>query len=351
MAVALAVVGALGIAPAATAVDPLLELHETFTAVKDGPAPAALVGGTAAVTNYSGSPAAAPYVRDGYLTTTNPDTAVGGAYRIARLDADVTTIGATFAFTASTADGGVLCLSIQADNIATTSPAVPVSPIHFIISPTGWGLDVNTEAGTGVDGLIGDSFEKPLAADGKTLHRVEVVLDRSAAKARITFPDGSTRTFTNPAFALAGEHVYVEPFTSPNGGPIAEQTHALVSEWWAGTAPVTITDAAEVVPELRAPLPVLVAEVAPVEVAPAVAAPPVVSVVAAPEKPRGVRSVRHGVRVVTTWRATDSDVRVKCGTASKVVDRQRVSLRSAATRCKVRTVGAQSSPWVSVQVR
>lgn len=327
-------------------------LHESFSLVADGPAPS--FAGTLPVTNYQSSPGATPHVRAGYLTTANPDEALGGSYRIANLGSDVTRVGASFAFTPHTARGGVLCLSIQAESIAVGDP-VPLSPAHFVIGATGWSLDVNAEAGTGVDVLVGGKFDTPLASDGVTLHRIDVELDRAASKLRLTLPDGSRRTFTNAAFGLAGQHVYVEPFKSPQGGPLANQANALVSEWWADTAPVVVDESGEAV-AIEDATPAVVAEVeapaAPVAIPAPQPEPTVVEVVDAPEKPRGVRAVRKGARVVTTWRATGSDVRVKCGRVSKVVDGRKAWMRSAASRCKVRAVSpAGSSPWAVVSVR
>src|SRR3546814_10791835 len=91
----------------------------------------------------------------------------GGSYRIARLDADVTRVGATFAFTEHTMAGGLLCLSIQAGSIAEDGP-VPVSPMHLVIHPNRWEIDVNSEAGTGVEGVTGGQFAERLISDGQT---------------------------------------------------------------------------------------------------------------------------------------------------------------------------------------
>src|SRR5690349_20677420 len=85
---------AVGVASPATA-NTTDSVHEVFATVADGPAPAA-----EGITNYGGPTASTvPYVRVGYLTTTDPDAAVGGSYRIAELTSDVTRVGASFAFT------------------------------------------------------------------------------------------------------------------------------------------------------------------------------------------------------------------------------------------------------------
>lgn len=325
-----------------------VELHESFAEMPDGPAPAE------SVTNFSGGrDAAAPYVRDGFLTTADPDRAVGGSYRIARLAGEVSRIGAEFAFTPHSAVGGVLCLSIQSGSIADTSPVVPASPVHFIVTPTGWALDVNRVAGESVERVASGDFAAPLASDGSTLHRVELVLDRVAGKLRITLPE-QVLTFSHEAFALAGDHVYVEPFKSPLGGPIAEQTDALVRSWWADGGAVSVDGEAVALPtsaaapaSTPAPDPALAAPVG-AEVA------PVVVERVAPERPRRVRAVRDGRRVEVSWHGDADRFAVRCGSRSRMVKRgTAVTVRAKSRSCKVRSVSADgaSSRWVRTRVR
>lgn len=209
---------------------PLLQLRESFAGMADGLPPVADW-----VTDFSFDDAAAPVVRDGFLTTADPDHAAGGSYRIAQMGGDVTTVGAEFAFSSYTQVGGVLCLSIQATSIATDTP-VPVSPVHLNVSPTEWRLDVNAEHGTGVEPISGGTFATPLASDGRTLHRVEINLDRAAGRVVLDLPDGR-HVVEHPSLALPGAFVYVEPFKWP-GLPLAGQANALVSSWWAATGEV-----------------------------------------------------------------------------------------------------------------
>jgi hypothetical protein len=351
-----AVLGCLLPASPARAAEPVLALHESFAAEPDGPAPTNMVGTEVPVSNfYKESSAAAPHVRNGFLTTAEPDTALGGSYRIAELDAEVTTVGASFAFTPYTRTGGLLCLSIQDDSIATAEP-VPVSPLHFQISPTGWAVDVNAEAGTGVEPVVAHSFADPLTADGHTLHRVEIVLDRAAQAVRITLPDGTTETLTHEAFGLPGSHVYVEPF-KVMASRAADRTDALVREWWADTRLVSV-DAAVPPDPIPAPIPVPVPVSTPVLQAekpqPPTATAPPVSHPEAPDEPRRVRAERAGRRIHVTWRrVTQADrYRVRCGTRATTVPGRRAVLRSPAVACSVRAVSeAGSSSWVKVRVR
>lgn len=348
----LATLAAPGMAHASDA--QALEVRESFAGIADGPAPDRTPAGVAAV-SHSYSDGAAPYVRDGMLTTTDPNTAVAGSYRIVELGQDVTNVGAEFAFTPHTAGGGVLCLSIQSSSITDGTP-VPASPVHFVVKPTGWSLDVNTEAGTGVEVLASGRFDQPLVSDGETLHHIEVDVDRQAEKVRITFPDGSTRAFTNPAFGLPGQHVYVEPFKSPRGGPIAEQANALVSEWWATTEPQPIAEDAETVTETQvAPLVVTPAEaVQPAPVVEVQTPAPVAVKQAAPTRPTAVKAIRRGKMVKVRWQpVNDADAYVvRCGGKTRTVEGARAKVRTEAKRCKVRAVNvAGASAWKTVRVR
>lgn len=90
------------------------------------------------------------------------------------------------------------------------------------------------------------------------------------------------------------------------------------------------------------------------EVTPPAEAPMVVEPVAAPSKPRGVRAVRKGRRVVVSWqRARGADRYVaRCGTKVRRVERVRTSMRVRASRCKVRSVSeGGASGWRVVRVR
>lgn len=334
----------LTISPAAAETPALpLELHEVFASVPDGPAPATLVGTSTPVTNWQVSPGAAPYVRGGHLTTTDPATALGGAYRIAELGADVSYVGTEFVLTPETAEGGVLCLSIQADNIATDAGAdVPVSPVHLVVGSRQWYLDVNAEPNTRVENAFSGTFAQPLPTDGETVLRMDLVLDRSTSSLRLSLPDGSVRTLTHPGFALPGRFAYVEPFKTP-GPPLAGQSNALVSSWWATTQPVAVVPPVPAVP------------VTPVVERPSETQAPAPVVVERPGRPTGVRAVRDGRRVEVSWQHADGVTRyaVRCGRAARTTTGDATSVRSWAKRCKVRAFvdGAGLSPWKVVRVR
>lgn len=244
-----------------TATSPLIaqgvELRESFTGMADG-APPAVAATRQAMTNFQYIAAAAPYVRSGFLSTLTPGSAEAGSYRIAQLSGPVIRTGARFAFSPYTVGGGLLCLSIQAVSISTkTSGQVPVTPMHFIISPTGWSMDVNDTDNTVVEGVASGTFATPLVADSTTLHTVDVVLDRDRQKCYITLPTGRTIELSDARFALAGTYVYVEPFKS--AGSLSSKTNALVKEWWADSRAVEILPVVRAVGETLPVTPTLVA--------------------------------------------------------------------------------------------
>lgn len=360
--------GALSITAAssvpATAQGPVLELRESFEAVPDGPAPATTVDGSTSVTNHHIVPGAAPHLREGYLTTAVPEEAEFGSYRIAELSDDVARVGAQFAFTPWSTGGGLLCLSIQAGNIATDGP-VPVSPVHFIISPEGWGVDTNAEAGTSIEVVTSRAFARPLVADGRTLHEVELVLDREASTLDVALPDGSIVTLTDPNFALPGAFVYVEPFKT--GGDPALKSDALVREWWA------YTDLEFDLQPDPTPEPTVTPEPTPPSTSPVPVESPAATVTATPTSspdtstpsapvpsqvlpsiPRRVRAERRGARVLVTWRkAVGAErYRVRCGSASRLVTARKATVRTAVHSCRVRAENdAGRSTWVRARVR
>lgn len=219
------------------------ELREAFGSMSDGAAPAAAVT-RQTTTNFSFYAGALPYIRDGFLSTTDPTTAQAGSYRIAQLTNPVLRVGARFAFSTYSVDGGLLALSIQATSISLkTEGQVPVCPMHLTISPTTWSLDVNDTDNTAVETVASGTFDVPLTADSTTLHTVEVVLDRDRQKCYVTFPDGDTVEFSDSRFALPGAYVYVEPFKT--AGSLSSKANALVREWWADSRMI------EVLPQIR----------------------------------------------------------------------------------------------------
>lgn len=220
-----------------------VELRESFTGMADGAAPT-VASTRQTTTNFQFYAGSAPYVRSGFLSTQTPNSAQAGSYRIAQLAGPVLRCGARFAFSPYTNAGGLLCLSIQATSIASkVEGQVPVSPMHFTISPTGWTLDVNDVDNTGVETVASGSFDTALTADSTTLHSVEIVLDRDRQQCFVTFPDGQTVVFTDSRFALPGTYVYVEPFKT--AGSLSTKTNALVKEWWADSRAV------EALPQIR----------------------------------------------------------------------------------------------------
>lgn len=207
-----------------------MEMREIFTNMPDGSAPLATATRQTAINYSGGMPAPAPWIRSGFLTTQTPNSAEGGSYRIVQLEGPVMRVGGRFAFSPYSSYGGLMCFSIQQTSISVGTP-VPVSPMHFWISPTDWSLDVNDTAGTAVENVVSGTFPTPLASDGTTLHTVDIVLDRDRGACFVTFPNGYVLEARDPRFSLPGTFVYAEPF-KPLGSP-STKTNALVKEWWA----------------------------------------------------------------------------------------------------------------------
>lgn len=138
---------------------------------------------------------------------------------------------------------------------------------------------------------------------------------------------------------------------------IAEAVSAGLEELGIGQTvlmpdPVVGPEEPPVVPEVPVPSgePSVVVPQPEVVVPPA----PVQPALEVPGEPRWVRAVREGGRTAVTWRRAVLAERyvVRCGSVSKSVSRARVSLRSDAGRCKVRSVNAAgASSWVRVRVR
>lgn len=204
--------------------------RESFASVPNGAIPI-----PARVEHYwVDSAAAEPWARNGFLSTKDPSLSQAGTYRIVSLGEDVVRIGARFAFTPWTAEGGVMCLSIQQTSIAH-SPAVPISPLHLQVTPTSWTVDLNDTAGTGVEPLASGPLPRQLVADGATIYSAEAVLDRDRGRCYLWLPGGLKVTLSDPRFRLKGSYAYVEPFRMPSGAPTA-RTAALIREWWADTS-------------------------------------------------------------------------------------------------------------------
>lgn len=92
----------------------------------------------------------------------------------------------------------------------------------------------------------------------------------------------------------------------------------------------------------------------PVVETPAVASVPSAPTVARPDVPRRVRAVREGRRTTVTWRTGvgATSYAVRCGSTERSTVTREATMRSDASRCKVRAVNSMgSSPWAVVRVR
>lgn len=214
-----------------------MELREIFSGMPDGAPPAVSQTRQTMIDFYPAAAGAQPWIRNGFLTTKDPNNAQGGSYRIAQLTNNVIRVGCRFAISPFTGGGAVLALSIQETSISNT-PSVPRSSMHLTLTNNSWTMDVNDTAGTGVEQVV-NGFYETLATDGVTLHTVEVIMDYDKSTCHILLPDGNIVSLTDPRFAIPGKFVYIEPFKSA-GGNYSAMMNPLIREWWADSRSVEI---------------------------------------------------------------------------------------------------------------
>lgn len=140
------------------------------------------------------TPAQRPKVVSGKLVLDS--TLVGGAYAQQALTGEqITRLGAKFTFSSYSTSAGAVTLVSWAQSISNTSPAIPDSPCHLVLSPTQWiygvwSNNVFTQIAAG-------TYATALTADGAAEYSAEVVVDRQQAKAYVTLPDGSVVTVSD----------------------------------------------------------------------------------------------------------------------------------------------------------
>lgn len=189
-----------------------LEFSDDFTQHPDGTPGEALTGQQYSLHSAT-DPNGQPFIANGYLTY--GDTDYLGGYATVEFEQPVVRFGASFAFTPWTTGGGLACLAAMSQDIKDTAEAgqgVPASPFHLTIAPDAWGVDVFTATGTAPTRIDGGVFTSPLTADGTTLHRVDVVLDRENALAYLTLPTGERRVISTPYLRTEARFVYIEPY-------------------------------------------------------------------------------------------------------------------------------------------
>lgn len=207
-----------------------LEFSDDFTNKPNGAVPNALTGQPYSL--YSATnPNGIPTISGGYLTFA--DTDYLGGYATVKLEGPVIRFGASFAFTSWTTGGGLAALSCHDQDIRVTQNAgqgVPRSPFHLTIAPDSWGVDVFQTLGSSPTHIAGGTFSPNLTADGATLHRVEVVLDRVNAVAYLTLPNGERHTISNSYMNIGAPYVFIEPYRDTSA---AGKTKAKFAQFWA----------------------------------------------------------------------------------------------------------------------
>lgn len=203
---------------------------ESFAGLPDGAAPDTTPEGWP-VTNFPASGAGQPWIKNGTLRPKDPNTVVGGTYRIVEAPGNVRGVGCRYTIQNNGAAGGVFAVSIQDGNYALTSPGVPRCPVHFYHDDVGWSLDINQVHGTPVDGFLTGKFLRPMRAEGVTLHTLSITIERAAQEVCLSLPDGTQQTFWHPVFDMPSRFVYIEPFKSA-GTNQAAKMNTVIRDWW-----------------------------------------------------------------------------------------------------------------------
>lgn len=212
-----------------------LEMSEDFAAYPDGDLTNAS-GGQPWLTTFA-TPEAEPVIVGGRLTFA--DAAGFGGYAAVRLAAPVRCLGAAWAFSPKTVDGGSMAMAALNKQIGTGTLG-PVS-IHLRIEPTLWALGVAADGATAIVDLMIGTFVAPLATDGITVHEAEVRIDRANGFVWVLLPDGSIhKSPQDDRFKGACDYPFWEPYRDVATGTvgIANKTKPLISRVWASSREV-----------------------------------------------------------------------------------------------------------------
>lgn len=131
----------------------------------------------------------------GKLTNTAASADASAGYAQYTLANNVKRIGADFTFSAGGAIAGSAVLVVWQTPIVDGIPAVPDSPLHLAITPTGY--DYGTWTAGSLTSRGNGTFATALTQDSATVYHAEVVLIGTSAI--LLLPDGSVRTITHAA--------------------------------------------------------------------------------------------------------------------------------------------------------
>lgn len=150
-----------------------------------------------------------PVVVGGKLVVPNNTTgSVAAGYATVQLEGNVKWIGADFVCESYTTNNGSLCLAVWKTQFTSGQP-IPDSPLHFVVGPYVWGVDVWN--GNSSTNLISGVFPTPLTADGVTIHRMEAEIVGNTVF--VYLPDGQVKSVTDSRIGSnAGRWANVEPF-------------------------------------------------------------------------------------------------------------------------------------------
>lgn len=209
-----------------------LEVNEDFSLYPDGDLLRLLTGQEWETLAYQSESSSLPRIIDGRMTYDDPGR--GGGYASVQLARSVRRMGAAWAFTPESVDGGSMTLAATT-NLIGSGTLGPMS-FHLRIENSLWALGVVDGAGSSVTDLHVGSFATALATDSTTIHETEVILDTEAGRAYVRLPDGQIiRSRQHDAFKQACTWGFWEIYRNPAALPVTGQSKTLFKRAWASS--------------------------------------------------------------------------------------------------------------------
>ena len=217
------------------------EVYGNFSQLPDGPAPTTFSSGAPAHIAESIDPGSKPRIINGQLTfrPTGKNGPAAGYFQTDALERSVTRIGFRWIFSPATGKTpGIAAAAVTGELAHFIDGSSPVMPLHFIVERGGWNYSVAPErdkGGVELLSIASGAFNPPLAEDGKTIHSVEICVEKETAT--LSLPDGTEQTVRDPRIrAWASRFAFFEPFSS-TGDP---SSIAGFTEVWADSKPCRI---------------------------------------------------------------------------------------------------------------
>lgn len=186
---------------------------DVFVDKPGGPSATLLTGQEAFSYAIPSNPNAVPRVVSGKLTFA---ASTGGGYYYINTEDPVQSISASWTFSPYTTGGGAAVLFVFATTPTSITGApgslIPASPLHMVVSPTGWDFSVFDGISNTPSNVAFGTFETPLTANSTTVHTCKVILDRSEGSAYIYLPDGDIVKVFSISLKSPAYFPGIEPF-------------------------------------------------------------------------------------------------------------------------------------------